>query len=201
MFDFNWTQSRDYSEPERTEFKFAHQILVWALNTKFNRNTYLFRANSFLDETREPRDRPPHCAFIFCKENIKITPLEPSLRLLELFIVRIIYLTQGGPGGSSAHARLSTTVQNNIYPLYTQYDQCVRVTTHTAGQNVILLANTCFAVPSHKPSRNEQGQNHCNGVQKPSKMTRTNRFSCRNACLLELSSFPSRRCDIARYIV
>jgi hypothetical protein len=38
---------------------------------------------------------------------------------------------------------------------------------NTAVQNVIWSANTCFAVPLHRPSRNEPSQNQYCGAQAP----------------------------------
>jgi hypothetical protein len=51
---------------------------------------------------------------------------------------------------------LSTTDQNNISPLYTQYEQRARVTTEkTQPLTMFCTGDICLAVPLYKSSRNE----------------------------------------------
>jgi hypothetical protein len=74
----------------------------------------------------------------------------------------------------SAHAVLSTIVQNNMYPQNAQFYECTSNNgANIATQYVIRPVNTCLAVPLHKPSRNEPNQNHYYGVQTPSKLAQT----------------------------
>jgi hypothetical protein len=52
-------------------------------------------------------------------------------------------------------------------------------------QNFILSGNTCFAVPLHKPSRNEPGQNPCYGDAKcPDADVTCSLYTTRNGILI-----------------